>query len=266
MPRDTASLKTTRKEVPLMEKRRLLAAKDVFCRIKQFYYGSREGLRVTAAEDVGKTADYLAALGTLEEAFRDAEGESARLVLSCADKIREALKDKNFRLAGDLAHLGVRLCGVFDFPFFSRRRFYETVVLPLEDKHGIAFFEDEGREFLAGKDVKPLLHPTFAKKEPSLRYADADADGDFALAHPWLYRLFTVLGLLLLALPILLYAVLTRELSGAAKILGFFGAAALGVSLDSLLLAFVRQYMGHIATALLAALGAALVGISLLLL
>ena len=249
-----------------MEEKQLLAAKDVFCRIKQFYYGRREGLRVTAAEDVGKTADYLEALKALDLALADAKGEAASLVLSCAEKIKEALKDKNFRLAGDLAHLGVRLCGVFDFPFFSRRRFYETVVLPLEDKHGILFFEDEGRAFLSGADIAPLLRPSFAKREESLRYADADADGDFALAHPWLYRLFTVLGLLALALPILLYAVFTRELIGAAKILGFLGAAAIGTALDSLLLSFVRQYMGHIATGALSLLGALLVGLSLLLL
>lgn len=252
-----------------MDEKKLLTAKDVFCRIKQFYYGSGDRREALATADVGRSADYIAALRELEGLFSPEERaeEAPRLLLSCAEKIRAALADSNFRLAGDLADAAVRLCGVFDFPFFSRRRFYETVALPLEDKHGLALFEDEGEEFLSGKDSKARLRPVFSSKKRYMRYSDGDADGDFQLAHPWLYRLFTVLGLLVFALPIVLFALLSSAFGGGAwVILGYFGAAALGMGLDSLLFSFIRQYMGHTLTLLLCIGGVALMGLSLLLL
>ncbi|MBP3436327.1 MAG: hypothetical protein J6K61_00260 [Clostridia bacterium] len=253
-----------------MEEKKILAVKDVFCRVKQFYYGVSDKRAALYVADTGRTAEYTKALRDLRGIFTPAEqqGEAAGYLLACAEQIEEAFAERNFRLAGDLAEAGIRLCGVFDFPYFSRKRFYETVVSPLEERHGVSFFADGGKAFLAGKDKRIALRPVFTQRERHLHYSEENTDADFELAHPWLYRLFLVLGLLVFVLPIVVYAVLVNTLFGGgngAAVLGFLGAAMLGGGLVSLLMSLIRQYMGRFLTLLLLCGGAILLTVSFML-
>ena len=199
-----------------MEEKKILAVKDVFCRVKQFYYGVSDKRAALYVADTGRTAEYTKALRDLRGIFTPAEqqGEAAGYLLACAEQIEEAFAERNFRLAGDLAEAGIRLCSVFDFPYFSRKRFYETVVSPLEERHGVSFFADGGKAFLAGKDKRIALRPVFTQRERHLHYSEENTDADFELAHPWLYRLFLVLGLLVFVLFLPLAAIVSSLLMG----------------------------------------------------
>ena len=96
-----------------MTEKQALALKDIFFRIKQFYYGVSDKPLSAANLTAGDSAEYIAALKTAEatlflpsegkETDKDAEGMLRTLCV----ETRTALSDKNIRLAGDLAVLGI---------------------------------------------------------------------------------------------------------------------------------------------------------------
>jgi hypothetical protein len=252
--------------------------KDLFYRIKQFYFGTSDKPLSAAAVSTGEATEYIAALREAEKSIEAYEAESAQkrllpdaplmLLRACA-LIREALLDRNYRMAGDIAAASIRLIGVYTFPCLSRAKFWRKHILPLREKHEIAFFAEEEQAFLGGKNQRLVLSPSFAPRAQDAKYYDEDTDGEMLEAHPCLYVLFAVLGLCLLVGSLVGYGVLVGSvlaLSGAWVILGYFGAAAFGISLFSLAMAWIHQYMGHRLTGALAVLGFLLMALSILLL
>lgn len=249
-----------------------LELKDLFFRIKQFYYGVGDRNESVTETTAGEASEYIAALREAEvtltapdaEAARPLPADAAVMLLTLCREARVALTEKNVRLAGDLAALGVRLVGVYTFPNMGRRRFWDKCVLPFREKHGEAFFAAEEAEFLSGAPSVLRLSPSFLRREG--RYYDDDADEALKLAHPVLHTAFTVLGVLLFLGAIVGFGLVSRLALGVSSpwlVLGYFGAAALGVGLYSLAMTFIRQYMGHFLTVLLSVGGALLVALSL---
>lgn len=256
-----------------MTQAQALTLKDIFYRIKQFYYGVSDKPLSAAELTAGDAAEYLTLLKEARTACFAPDAGAAlpddadEMFGALVDEVLTALRDKNFRFAGDLAALGVQLCGVYSFPHMSRERFWRVCMLPLRDKHGDALFCEQEARFLAGKSTALRLRPSFQKATEG-RYYDADADEALALAHPVLYRAFIALGVLLLFGALIgfgLAAGVALSLSSPWLVLGYFGAFAFGVGLYSLSMAWVHQYMGHIPTALLIGLGALCMCVSLLL-
>lgn len=255
-----------------MTEKQALALKDIFFRIKQFYYGVSDKPLSAANLTAGDSAEYIAALKTAEETLflpdggKPLDDDADGMLRTLCTETRTALTEKNVRLAGDLASLGVRLIGVYTFPFMKRSDFVRKCLIPLREKHEISLFEAEEQAFLK-KSSRPFrLSPSFAPREG--RYYEDDADEALKLAHPFLYALFVALGVLLFAGSIVgfgLFAGLALAVSSPWLILGYLGAAALGVGLYSLLMSFVHQYMGHTVTLLLTVSGALAVLLSLLL-
>ena len=255
-----------------MTERQALVLKDLFFRIKQFYYGVSDKPLSAASMTAGEATEYLEAVKQAEATlFLPEEGKplpkdaDAMLPILCHE-IREAFLDKNVRLAGDLSALGVRLLGVYTFPFMSRRRFVQHCLIPLREKHGISLFESEEADFLSARALPLRLSPSFGQKEG--HYYDNDADEALKVAHPVVYALFVLLGMLLFAGSIVGFGALAGvvlSLSSPALILGYLAAAAFGVGLYSFAMAFVHQYMGHLLSILLVVLGSALMALSLLL-
>lgn len=251
----------------------MLPSKDLFCRVRQFYFGANEKPLSAAEADTRDAADYIAAIRREEAALAAFTGECPRLLLRCLGMIKTALTEKNYRMAGDLSDVGIRLCDVFFFPFLSRRAFVKQAVRPFEDRHECAFFAAEGEDteaaFLAGRDTPFRLRPFFGRDRHAGHYAEGDYDAEFRAAHPALYRCFLALGLLLFFGAFVLYWVLAHRVfgkDGALLVLGYIGAGALGTGLFSLLLSFIRQYMGHVLTALLLGGGLCLAALPLLIL
>ena len=255
-----------------MTEKQALALKDIFFRIKQFYYGVSDKPLSAANLTVGDSTEYIAALkeaeGTL---FAGGEGkpldeDADEMLRTLCEEMRQALIDKNVRLAGDLAALGIRLIGVYTFPFMKRADFVRKCLIPLREKHEITLFEEVEAEFLSKSSLPFRLSPSFASREG--RYYEDDADEALRVAHPVLYRLFVVIGVLLFAGSVIgfgLLAGLCFSLSSPFLILGYLGAAALGVGLYSLVMAFSHQFMGRALTLFLLASGALFVVLSLLL-
>jgi len=248
-----------------MTKENVLYLKDLFYRIKQFYFDTGKNAIVNMGTDVGETREYIAAL---KEAIAScfsatAKPEIARdadaMLLRACRLILDALAEKDYRLAGDLAAVATRLCGVYIFPCLARRKFWEKYMLPLREKHEAAFFEEEEQAFLAGKNTKLLLIPRFSARRDAARYYEEDSDSEMKEAHPVIYSLFAVVGMLLLVFIVAYYGItvfLGRKfgifqnegLSGAWAILGYVGAVLYGTGLFSFLVAWIHQYMGHIIT------------------
>ena len=255
-----------------MTEKQALALKDIFFRIKQFYYGVSDKPLSAAGMTAGDSAEYIAALKEAEASlFLPEEGkalakDAEKMLRILCETTRAALSEKNIRLAGDLSALGVRLIGVYAFPYMSRRDFVAKCLLPLREKHGIRLFAEEEAAFLAGAQLSFRLSPSFVSREG--RYYDDDADEALKLAHPVFYAVFVLLGLLLFAGSVVGFGVFAGEvlsLSSPWLILGYLGAAAFGVGLYSFFMAFVHQYMGHLLTLLLSVGGAFCVLLSLLL-
>lgn len=255
-----------------MTEKQALALKDIFFCIKQFYYGVSDKPLSAANLTAGDSAEYIAALKTAEatlflpsegkETDKDAEGMLRTLCV----ETRAALSEKNIRLAGDLAVLGIRLIGVYTFPYMKRSDFVRKCLIPLREKHELSLFEAEEAAFLAVPSRPFRLSPSFKSREG--RYYEDDADEALKLAHPVLYAFFVLLGVLLFAGSVVgfgLIAGLGLSVSSPWLILGYLGAAAFGVGLYSLLMAFVHQYMGHALTRLLLILGGGFILLSLLL-
>lgn len=255
-----------------MTERQACELKDLFFRIKQFYYGVSDKPLSAAEMTAGDSTEYLDAVKRAEEAlFAPEEGKQlakdadGMLRVLCRE-IRLALVDKNVRLAGDLSALGVRLLGVYTFPFMSRRRFFKLCVAPLRQKHEISLFVEEEAGFLAERELPLRLSPSFRRGEG--HYYEDDADEALKVAHPVWYAVFVLLGMLLFAGSIVGFGVLAGvvlSLSSPYLILGYLAAAAFGVGLYSFLMAFVHQYMGHTLSVLLVSLGAVFMAVSLLL-
>lgn len=233
-----------------MTEKSLYEIKDLFFRVRQFYYGAGRDTLATAGVDKGEAAEYIAALKAAEEKCTAEESE-ASLPSDAADMlsytlstVREALKEKNYRMAGDLSEVGSRLCGVYTFPCLSRTRFWEKYVLPLKDKHGEELFSAQEERFLKEKNTSLALTPSFCTRMRGARYYEEDSDAEMLEAHPVLYTLFAVFGMLLFIGAIVLYATLLSRRS-AWDILGYLGAALVGVGLFSFPMAFIHQYMGH---------------------
>ncbi len=256
-----------------MTEQNVYALKDIFYRVKQFYFGTSDKTLSAASVSSGEATEYIAALKEAEKTlFEEREAampkDADAMLLRAVLLIKEAFLEKNFRLAGDLAEAAVHLCGVYTFPYLSRERFLEKHLIPLREKHEIPFFKEEEPLFLAERDAKIRLHPVFHRPHRDAYYYEEDSDSEMSAAHPFLYALFALCGVLLFVGAIVGYAVLTHALllSGAWVILGFFGAAAVGVALFSLLMAWIRQYMGHTLTLTLLIGGVLCMLISLLLL
>ncbi len=238
-----------------MTEQNIYILKDLFYRVKQFYFGTSDKTLSAANMSSGEASEYIAALKEAEkDLFTENDGscpDDADTMLLCALRlIKEALTEKNFRLAGDIADAAVHLSGVYTFPYLSRKRFFDKHLTPLREKHEQAFFSEEEALFLSGENTKIRLRPVFRRPHHADYYYEEDSDSEMAKAHPILYTLFAVMGILLFVGSIAAYGILTvaLSLSGAWCILGYFGAILLGISLFSLLMAWIRQYMGHILT------------------
>ncbi len=257
-----------------MTEKQAAELKDLFFRVKQFYFGMSEKTASAASTTAGESTEYIAALKAAEKTLfgGSAERGSAMLpadaevtLLSVCVEIRQALGEKNIRLSGDLAVLGIRLLGVYTFPYMGRARFVKKHLLPFREKHGEGFFRSWEADFLAGKSTIFRLRPTFSHSEGY--YYEDDADEALSVAHPWIYRLFLLFGLVLLFGSVIGYGALVGALSLSSGwlVLGYLGAAALGAGLFSLTLAWVQQYLGHLPTLLLGGGGALCVLLSLVL-
>lgn len=251
-----------------MTEKDLYELKDLFFRVRQFYYGAGRDTIAGAGVDKGETAEYIAALGAAEKTLFSGENTLAPdaddMLLYTVKTLSHALKEKNYRLAGDVAEVGVRLCGVYTFPCISRKRFWEKRVLPLREKHGDELFCENEERFLKEKNTRLALKPSFSARLRGARYYDEDSDAEMLEAHPVLYVLFAVFGMLLFLGAIALYAVFLGG-NGVWDLLGYLGAAVFGAGLFSLPMAFIHQYMGHKLTFSLLLLGALLTALSVLL-
>lgn len=246
-----------------MTEAQAMRLKDLFYRIKQFYYGVSDTSLYATNLSAGEASEYIAALKEAEaEMVLPLEGrvlppDAEKMLLYTCALTRAALKEKNIRLAGDLSALGIRLLGVYTFPFMGRGRFWKTCMLPFRDRHGDDLFAELEEEFLAGPPTALRLSPSFGHGEG--RYYDDDADEALKLAHPIWYAGFVLLGVLLFFGSIVAFGFVAGRgfsLSSPYLILGYLGAAAFGTGLYSLAMTFVRQYMGHLITGLLTILGA----------
>lgn len=255
-----------------MTERQALKLKDIFFRIKQFYYGVSDKPLSAANMTAGEATEYVTALKEAERTlFADTEGKRLEedadgMLLTLCAEIRAALTDKNFRLAGDLSALGVRLIGVYTFPYMTRRDFVKKCLLPLREKHEIPLFLAEEAAFLSGAHLPFRLSPAFSSGEG--HYYEDDADEALRVSHPVIYALFVFFGILLFAGSIVGFGVLAGvglSLSSPWLILGYLASAAFGVGLYSLLMSLVHQYMGHTLTGILAIGGALLMALSLFL-
>ena len=241
-----------------MTEAQALALKDIFYRVKQFYYGVSEKPLSAANMTAGDSAEYIAAMKEAEATLflpdkgRQLPADAAPMLSHTCTLVREALVEKNVRLAGDLSALGLHLIGVYTFPSMGRARFWQHCMLPFREKHGADFYAAYEAEFLSGAPTALRLRPSFARAEG--RYYEDDADEGLKLAHPVLYWTFVVLGILCFFGSIVGFGFLAGAglaLSSPYLILGYLGAAAFGVGLYSLAMTFVRQYMGHLLTLLL---------------
>ncbi|MBO5755275.1 MAG: hypothetical protein J6R89_04360 [Clostridia bacterium] len=248
--------------------------KDLFFRVKQFYYGSAERTEISLAVSVGEVADYVGALKAASTAClaeeKDKEKDDAPHMLArMLDLVAEALQDRNYRLAGDLADVGIQLMGVYSFPYISRKRFVKTALLPLREKHGEELLLEEEKLLLSRPDGRVALRPSFRSPREEGHYVSEHADDSFRRAHPILYVAFMVLGALVFFGAVAGYTALTTAvfgLSGGFVLLGLLGSVLFGMGLFRLLMTFIRQYMGHGVTLFLLVTGGALMGISWLLL
>ena len=241
-----------------MTETQALALKDIFHRIKQFYYGVSDKPLSAAHMTAGDSAEYIAVIKEAEATLFLPEGgkqlppDADGMLLHTCTLVRAALVEKNVRLAGDLSALGVNLIGVYTFPSMGRRRFWQRCMTPFREKHGADFYAAYEAEFLRGASTALRLRPSFARAEG--RYYEDDADEGLKLAHPVLYWAFVFLGILCFFGSIVGFGFLAGaglSLSSPYLILGYLGAAAFGVGLYSLAMTFVRQYMGHFLTLLL---------------
>ena len=256
-----------------MTEARMLETKELFFRVKQFYYGSAERTETSLAVSVGEVADYVGALRAAAVACQaEAQGEqkddAPYLLARVAELVADALQDRNYRLAGDLADVGIQWVGVYSFPYIGRKRFVKTALLPLREKHGSDLLLEEERLLLSHPDGRVLLRPSFRPPREEGHYVSEHADDSFRRAHPVLYVAFMILGALVFFGAIAGYMALTAgafAMSGGFVLLGLLGSVLFGVGLFSLLMTFIRQYMGHGATVFLLAAGAVLMGISWLL-
>ena len=255
-----------------MTEAQALALKDIFYRIKQFYYGVSDKPLSAANLSAGDASEYIAVLMEAETTlFSPSEGrrlpaDADKMLLHTCQLARTALKEKNIRLAGDLSALGVRLVGVYTFPSMGRTRFWRECMLPFRDKHGETLFAALEEEFLKGKSTALRLTPSFSRGEG--RYYDDDADEALKLAHPFLYWVFVLFGILLFFGSVVAFGFVAGMgfgISSPYLILGYLGAAAFGAGLYSLVMTFVRQYMGHLLTGILAIGGALAMVASILL-
>lgn len=251
----------------------MLPVKDLFCRVRQFYFGANEKPLSAAEADTRNAVDYIAAIRKETEVLASFPGECPRLLLYCLGLVKTALSEKNYRMAGDLSDVGIRLCGVFFFPYLSRAAFVRRAVRPFEEKHECAFFVPKGQDteaaFLAAKDTPFRFRPFFGRAKQATHYEEGDYDAEFRQAHPTLYGAFMAVGLVLFFGAFVLYWFLAHrafDKDGALLLLGYLGAGAFGTGLFSLLLSFIRQYMGHVLTALFLVGGFCLAALPLLIL
>ena len=253
-----------------MTEKSLYELKDLFFRVRQFYFGAERDALASSGVDKGETAEYIAALGQAENACfgkggaktlaSDADG----MLLYTVKTLKSALKERDYRLAGDLAEVGSRLCGVYVFPFISRKRFWEKQIVPLREKHSEELFCALENDFFKEKNTAFALKPSFSTRLRGARYYEEDSDAEMLEAHPVIYTLFAVLGMLLFVGVIVAYALLLGG-NGAWDILGYLGAAVFGAGLFSFPMAFIHQYMGHKLTFSLLAVGALFAALSVLL-
>jgi hypothetical protein len=255
-----------------MTENQALFLKDVLFRVKQFYYGVSDKPLSAAQMTAGEATEYVAALKEAEQSLclpdrgRVLPPDADTMLLQLCKLTREALLDKNIRLAGDLSALGIRLLGVYTFPCMGRKRFWEKCMTPFREKHGEHFFAAQEEMFLAGENTALRLRPSFLHQEG--RYYEDDADEALSVAHPVLHSVFLVLGVLLFLGSIVgfgFFAGAGLSLSSPWLILGYLGAGAFGAGLYSLAMAFIHQYMGHTLTLLLSVGGALAVLLSLFL-
>ncbi len=255
-----------------MTENQALVLKDVLFRIKQFYYGVSDKPLSAAQMTAGEATEYVAALKEAEatlfvpEKGKTLADDADVMLLHLCELIREALLDKNIRLAGDLSALGVRLLGVYTFPCMGRARFWKKCMTPFREKHGEHFFAALEELFLAGENTALCLRPSFSHKEG--RYYEDDADEALSVAHPILHGFFLLLGVLLFLGSVVgfgFFAGAGLSLSSPWLILGYLGAGAFGVGLYSLAMTFIHQYMGHTLTLFFSLGGALLILLSLLL-
>ncbi len=260
-----------------MTEKTIDGVKDLFFRVKQFYYGSAERTETSLAVSAGEVTEYVSALrqaAALCDAGAGApcekyEEDAPRMLARVCLLTVEALEDRNYRLAGDLAETGVRLTEVYRFPYLGRKRFVDKVLRPIREKHELALLEEEEEDFLSLPDASVLLRPSFRTCRVEGHYISEDTDDSLRMAHPLLYFSFVLLGALVffgVMVGYVAFTALVLSLSGALVLLGLLGSALLGGGFFSLLMTFVRQYFGHKATLALLIGGTLLVALSWILL
>lgn len=179
-----------------------------------------------------------------EKAFQDCgvlfqKDEVAGLSYCCALEFRGA--DGPYRL----------LFPAYELPYFQALTGLPAPALP-----------PKGSKGASGKKVRPVFYWRVPKGIKISQWFSPSADFAFRASHPKLYVLLTLIGLVLLLLPMVLYFTvgfhLHPDVTPWAVIAGFFGSFAVGAGLLNLVAAWMHQYLGHIVTLALILGGAAL--------
>lgn len=116
------------------------------------------------------------------------------------------------------------------------------------------------------------IHPKFNKELPAnwKSYFDPESDNEFKKEHKLAYRIYTVVGICALFIPIFVCIFLSvfigKDIESPWALLGFLGAFIFGVGLFNIVSAFIGQYLGHKVTIVCLTVGFAIPLIVLLLL
>ena len=98
------------------------------------------------------------------------------------------------------------------------------------------------------KNAQKAVKPNFKRKlsKNSLKFFSPDADADFTAAHPKLYKLLEVVGIIVLLLPMVLYVIFALPNAPESPMLfvGLIGSFIIGVGLFNIVAAFLDQYLG----------------------
>ena len=134
------------------------------------------------------------------------------------------------------------------------------------DKNGyIAFWIEWYRRRYHDKTIANHIKPDFYKNYPKDIRQHMRA-AEFEEKHPKAHKTFTLLGILMLCLPmyiyILLECIVLNSPNSPLLLLGFAGAFCIGAGAFGIIAAWMKQYPGHIFTAICFAVGAVLVTLS----
>ena len=135
--------------------------------------------------------------------------------------------------------------------------------LPQKKKSSVPVKKHDGK-------VRPRFYWTVPKEENAGFWFSALSDVEFQMAHPKLYKLLAIIGVLFLVLPMLAFIMaatlsMPENSNNAWLLLGAAGGFVLGIGLFNIVGAWIEQYMGHWVTIICIVLGAAMMTASWLL-